>query len=197
MRVNLGKYKSYVGPYQIAEKLLFWVDKYEDDRVRDFGKLLADTPLNQFCNWVHEKRTRTEKVHLDPWDTWNVDNTLSLIILPIILQLKEDKSGSPSVDDLDVPENLRSTSSKKIKENEWDSDEFYHERWTWVLEEMIWAFTQLNDDDHESKFFEKKEKTGARKFPDYKIDMDGLKLHNERISRGTTLFGKYFRALWT
>ena len=41
MRVNIGPYKSWVGPYQIAEKILFWLDKNDDERVHKFGEWLA------------------------------------------------------------------------------------------------------------------------------------------------------------
>jgi len=27
MKINIGPYINYLGPYQIAEKLLFWMDK--------------------------------------------------------------------------------------------------------------------------------------------------------------------------
>ena len=43
MKVFIGDYVNFFGPYQIAEKILFWKDKYEDDIVHDFGKWLATT----------------------------------------------------------------------------------------------------------------------------------------------------------
>ena len=33
MKVYIGAYTTYWGPYQIAEKLLFWMNKHEDRRV--------------------------------------------------------------------------------------------------------------------------------------------------------------------
>jgi hypothetical protein len=49
MHVKIGKYKSWFGPYQLAEKLMFWVPKEKDeygfphtaDRVHKFGEWLA------------------------------------------------------------------------------------------------------------------------------------------------------------
>ena len=32
MKVTIGKYVDWFGPFQLAEKLLFWMDK-DDDRV--------------------------------------------------------------------------------------------------------------------------------------------------------------------
>ena len=50
-------------------------------------------------------------VQLDKFDTWNMDDTLAHIILPMLKQLKETKHGSHIVDDEDVPEELRTTSN--------------------------------------------------------------------------------------
>lgn len=41
MKVYIGPYKNWFGPYQLAEKLLFWKDKYEDKTVHSFGEWLA------------------------------------------------------------------------------------------------------------------------------------------------------------
>lgn len=56
--------------------------------------------------------------------------------------------------------------------------------WNLVLDEMIWAFGEIAAELNEDEFFA----TG--------IDWDGLKVYNDRIDRGTHLFGKYYRALW-
>jgi molybdopterin molybdotransferase len=48
-------------------------------------------------------------------------------------------------DDIDVPEELRSTSAPP-KENEYDTDANHFARWDWVMDEMIFAFEyQLKD----------------------------------------------------
>jgi hypothetical protein len=49
MKVKIGKFKDYFGPYQLAEKLCFWVKKVPDEYgikskpewVHDFGEWLA------------------------------------------------------------------------------------------------------------------------------------------------------------
>lgn len=168
MRVKIGPHKSWFGPYQLAEKLMFWVPKEQDeygfphnaDRVHKFGEWLAhgkvlpqpkvgerakwteDRPrtwLYKFLSWAHKKQKRTLSVHIDRWDTWSMDNTLAHIILPMLKQLKANKHGAPLVDDEDVPEELKSTSAPP-KENEWDTDENHFKRWDYVLDEMIFAF---------------------------------------------------------
>lgn len=182
MKVKIGPYKNWFGPYQLAEKLMFWVPKEKDeygfphtaDRVFKFGEWLAhgsiapepkvgdvgkwgeDRPhtwLYKFLSWVHSKREQTIKVHIDRWDTWSMDHTLGYIILPMLKQLKETKHGAPYVDDKDVPKELRSTAAPP-KENEWDTDENHFKRWDWVLDEMIFAFeTKAGDlQDWEEQF---------------------------------------------
>jgi hypothetical protein len=171
MRVHIGPYKSWFGPYQLAEKIMFWVPKERDeygipctaDRVHRFGEWLAygkvfpepevgetviwgedrtPTIISRFLSWIDSKKKRKISVHIDRWDTWGMDTTLGYIIRPMLLQLKERKQGAPFVDDEDVPEHLRSTSAPP-KENEWDTDDNHFKRWDYVLDEMIFAFESL------------------------------------------------------
>lgn len=218
MKVYLGPYKNWIGPYQIAEKLMFWADKYEDERVHKLGDLLDKIPgLTKFCLWIEGIRKRTIYVKIDKWDTWSMDHTLALIILPMLKQLQKTKHGSPIVDDEDVPEELKSTSAPP-KENEWDTDDNLHKRWDWVLNEMIFAFEcKLNDnwDEEfwtgewgESTFVE----TGKEHFNELTnkteklytmhnsgnrtCDWEGRQKVQERITNGYRLFGKYYEGLW-
>jgi hypothetical protein len=169
MKVYIGKYTSWVGPYQIASALCFWAKKQKDefgisreaDWVHDFGTWLAekkdgsDTWLTVLCNWVQSKKERTIKVRIDRWDTWSMDHTLSLLALPMLKQLQETKHGSAMVDDEDVPEYLRSTApgARDNCENEWDTDDNLHLRWDWVLAEMIHAHNSKVDDTWEDKYW--------------------------------------------
>ena len=147
MKVKIGPYKSWFGPYQLAEKLCFWAKKEKDeygfpckpDWVHNFGEWLAhgsiepepevseirswgdDRPttwLYKFLLWINSKKERTMKIHIDRWDTWSMDDTLAHIILPMLKQLKETKHGAPFVDDKDVPKELRSTTAPPLTEEE-------------------------------------------------------------------------------
>lgn len=206
MKVSIGKYVNFIGPYQIAEALCFWVKKVPDeygmmshpDWVHKFGERLAATPLMKLCNWVHSKRNRKIKVKLDPYDIWSADQTLAHIILPMLKQLKDQKQGSPNVDDEDVPENLRSTNASP-KEHPWDTDEHWFKRWDCVIDEMIWAFEQhLEGDD---KFFDHSQVDDTEGFTErigkIKVDYDGLQAWEERKQNGFRLFGKYYQCLWS
>jgi len=150
MKVKIGPYKNWIGPYQLAEMLCFWVKKQpgeygilsKPDWVHKFGEWLAygsvepepgvgevysfidddrkPTWLNRFLTWVHSKKDRKILVRIDPWDTWSMDDTLAHIILPMLRQLQATKHGSPLVDDEDVPEHLRSTASLELTQEEKD-----------------------------------------------------------------------------
>jgi len=218
MKVYINKYRyHWVSPYKICKVVFFWREiDYDDPWVKRVNAVLEPvcTAWMKFLDIVHP---RVNYVKIDHWDTWSMDSTLTPIILPMLIQLKKDKHGSPSVDDADVPTTLRSTTkaAQKAKENEWDSDGNIHRRWDWVLDEMIWAFTQLADENHDARFFTgvsnthmveinpeepdrnkrlwemKKGPLDTRKF-----DKKGFDKHYARIKNGTTLFGKYFQALW-
>ena len=145
---------------------------------------------------------RKVEIQIDPWDSWNADHTIAMIALPILKQLQATKHGSPYTDDEDVPENLRSTSAKP-KENEWDIDDFHHDRWEYILSEMIWALEQLVDNKEDDFFhWDKTQPSEEGSIGDMfglgtcTIDREGLDAYNARIKRGTTLFGKYLKSCW-
>ena len=117
-----------------------------------------------------------------------MDHTLGLIIVPMLKQLKATKHGSPFVADVDVPEELRSTSAPE-KENEWDVDDNHHKRWDWVMNEMIWAFEQNIDETSDDHFFD-------RSVDPYVYDRDAHLAHMQRVDNGILLFGKYYQGLW-
>lgn len=144
-------------------------------------------------------KQRKISVQIDPWDTWSSDHTLALIIAPLLQKMKDDKQGAPNVDDLDVPEHLRSTAVPST-ENSWTTDENWHLRWDYALDEMIWAMQQITTDD-ESQFYDHsavdETKDIMQQVNAIKVDTQGLKAHQARVQKGCELFGKYFQALWS
>jgi hypothetical protein len=222
MRVKIGPHIDWIGPYQIAEMLLFWIPKYTEnyesnpahDKVHKFGEWLAEDKngdssyLARFCEWVHSKKKRKVEVRIDKYDTWNMDATLTYIILPMLKQLQKDKHGSPCVDMEDVPEELRC----EIVDHD---DKTVHARWDWVLNEIIFAFEHKHpENDWEEEFrsgnIDHKfvvSKTDAEGKPllyqmedgpkhTYKCDYDGILKVEARIQNGFRLFGKYYQGLW-
>jgi hypothetical protein len=142
---------------------------------------------------------RVIDITIDPYDTWGMDHTLALLIVPMLKQLKATKHGAPCVDDEYVPEHLRSTAAPPT-ENEWDVDDNHFKRWDYVLDEMIWAMEQIVDHDNEGLFFDHSEVDEEadlmEQIAQIKCDHEGLHKHHERIANGTKLFGIFFQNLW-
>lgn len=244
MRAKIGPYRKWFGPYQLAEKIMFWVPKERDeygylgnaDRVHRFGEWLAhgsiqpeaevgeivewgadrpSTILTKLLAWIDSKKKRKISVHIDRWDTWNMETTLGYIIRPMLRQLRANKHGAPWVDDEDVPEHLRSTAARELTKEERDSghtDDNHFKRWDWVLDEIIFAFESLEggiNEDWEDQFttgdydyqFKKIEEDGTSQLVQGPLhtaetDWDGRRAYGERIQRGFCLFGKYYQHLW-
>ena len=186
MKVKIGPYPGWFGPYQLCDLLRFV--GVSEKRRRKLASKINEKPFVWFQDTF---RKRKIKVHIDYYDVWSMDHTLALIILPMLKLLKEKKHGSPVVDDVDVPENLRSTVEPPVEEH--DVDGKFHQRWVWVLDEMIYAFeTLVNDDDWEhdvliSGYIDEKQR---------KIMWDKHTAIRLRIANGFRLFGKYYQALW-
>ena len=142
---------------------------------------------------------RRVKIVIDPYDTWSMDHTLALIIVPMLKQLHATKHGAPFVDDEYVPEHLRSTAAPPT-ENEWDVDDNHFKRWDYVLDEMIWAMEQIVAHDNEGLFFDHSEVDEEadlmKQIAQIKCDHEGLQKHHDRIANGTKLFGIFFQNLW-
>jgi len=164
MKVVIGPYTTWIGPYQIAEKLCWWAKPERDeigmkrkpDWVHDFGRWLSenkdgtDSTLTKVCQWIESKRHRQVYVRIDKFDTWGMDHTLSHIIVPMLIQLKATKHGAPDVADTDVPKHLWRANAEP-KENEHDTDSNHFKRWDYVLDEMIFAFESKRDGTWQDK----------------------------------------------
>lgn len=90
------------------------------------------------------RKNRKISVRIDKYDTWNMNQTLALIIHPMLVQLKEKKHGSPYVDDTDVPEHLRDGFNRDSIDCR--ESPLIHEKWDYVMGEMEWAFGQIAAD---------------------------------------------------
>ncbi len=130
------------------------------------------------------KRTEQKiEVRIDDWDVWDLDHTLSHIIYPALVKLKEQKMGSCFVDEEDVPGNLHNAD--------------VHEKWNWVLDEMIWAFKQKKEGNWEEQYYTLGEpKEGDAFAPFEHFDREGWVNHQKRMSNGYRLFGRYYDGLW-
>jgi len=167
-------------------------------------------------------RERKVEIHIDGHDTWNLDSTLALIILPALIQLKTQQHG--------VPGHFGAMAGGASYEAQ-DSFDFYKEthdeafektckQWEEILDKMIWSFEQIAFKDWESKYHHGEGKYDWVQTNDppmlnpitnqpeitYRMidlnpdehwyDMEGAQLHRERIQEGLDLFAKYYMDLW-
>lgn len=212
MKVNIGPYKSDLTTHRVKcnyLELMYgedWYDVKEDQYVwidhivvgiLDGIQSLVLSPINKL-------RNRKIKVKYHNYDTWNLDHTLALIILPGLKQLKATNHGYASVDNSDLP-----TACLKDASGE--------ERWEWVMDEMIWAFSEIANDYPGQEAFQSgnvdfvwtKVDTLGNDDPEgslyrmdngpnhtFSIDFEARKKYDDRIQRGLILFGKYYRSLW-
>ena len=211
MKVYINNYRHHwISPYKICEKICFWREiEYEEPWVQSVNKVLEPV-MKKWMDFLDIIHPKIDYVKIDRWDTWSMDHTLAHIVLPMLKQLKNDKHGSPMVDDEDVPEYLRIVKKpkRKVKNvpvlhthavNFEDDDCLIHKKWDWVMGEMIWAFEQKLKDDDENEFFDHSVSKGMPWDKDYvrpNVDWDGLRAHQARKTNGYRLFGKYYEGLW-
>lgn len=192
-----------ITPFKLAEWILFWKDE-DSDAVDKLGDVLArgfkgsrvckklspkaNVPISfdelqrsieiagkyETKLWKVMQKFNTymkdfNYVKVSGYDVWNADETLINMIHPILVKYDKERNGSPSVDDIDVPESLRNGLEDS-------NDDKVHEKWDWVVAEMLHAFNPDN----------------------YSYDVDYLpKSEVDRVNNGRMLFGKYMTALWT
>ena len=179
MKVYIGPYKHYYSVYGLLESIPFLRERHIDAILDSwFGGVLAS--IFDYGNMLLVK-DRTVKVRIDKYDTWNMDHTLSKIIYPMLVQLKNEGSTIGIVKNEDVPEELRLADEDNAWANTQEHEEILAKRWNYVLDEMIWAFKEIAED-----------------YPALSLEnQDEAKNHNERCSKGTLLFGKYYSQLWS
>lgn len=240
MRVKIGPYKRWFGPYQLAEFLCFWAKKKDaeileskyPEWVHEFGEFLAygsvlpkperkpgdifsfnndgkkSSWLYNFLVWLDSRKKRKISVKIDPWDCWDAQSTLAYIILPLLKQLREGKQGAPFVAYEDVPPCLCPTDKEMEELDKYDTDSHFFERWKYVLDEMIFAFEHVLNEEWEEEFssgeHDIKWQMDEKGFyvmmkgenDTWTRDYDKIEEINKRISNGLILFGKYYQNLW-
>lgn len=162
---------------------------------------------------------RKINVEIDRFDTWSLDHSLAYIILPALLQLKEEKHGIPGeFANVGGAEYENQESFDFYKDSYDDAMELGIKRWEEILDKMIWSFQQLIFESHEHKYHHgepnyKFKKTNHKyhnpftnkvedtytlenQNKEYWFDKTGYMLHSERIQEGIELFGKYYQNLW-
>mgnify|MGYP001064062759 CR=1 FL=1 len=201
MKVNIGKYPTRLVCNVLDNHLL---KKYngEQHEYDTFDKIVnvIDSTIQSFYNIINkfwfDKQERKISVKIDSHDIFNMDVTLGYIVLPMLKEIRKHKHGAPLVDNGDVPEYLHRDESEH--DNMYDIDDHWFQRWDYVIDEMIWTFESILDDDFENKFYvfeDDEQSTFGSKITNY--DKEGHMMAEERIENGLRLFGKYYRNLWT
>lgn len=188
-----------ITPWNISRVILFWLPE-EDAKIKKLGDFLAfgksgsecifsgydsisyeemvtriensdnnNTVFYKLLQKINNRINKIDYVKIHEYDVWNGDETLIDIIYPILLMYKKHSNGSPNVDDEDVPDTLKSHSS-------FENDENVHEKWSYVVDEMIFALDPKNNDHMDIK-------------PNSEL--------SKRLENGRMLFGKYMNSLWT
>ena len=165
--------------------------------------------------------SRKINVKIDRYDTWGLDHTLACVILPALIQIRDNKHGVPSefVQRVggDFDNNLV---FDFIKEDDNEVFDALCNKWNETLDKMIWSFLQLSiEDDYDNQYHHGKMETDwvesdhtytdpitgkvektyqmIDKNPDgHWYDSVGHQLHEDRIQEGLDLFAKYYRSLW-
>lgn len=167
-----------------------------------------------------DKGHRNIDINIENHDTWNLDHTLALLILPALIQLKNTAHG--------IPNEFGNVGGQDWEQQ--DSFDFYKEsyndafqqgvdRWHETLDKMIWSFQQIAIEDYDEKYhhgtieIDWKKSNHITKNPltgkdedmyemvdknpkKHWYDVVGHLEHEARIQEGLDLFAKYYRNLW-
>ncbi len=103
---------------------------------------------------------RVVQVEIHDYDNWDMFSTLALVILPALKSFRQSVNSYPY--------------------------DLTHEQWLSILDNMIWAFEQIQPGyDWQQLYY----KTGG-------FDEVGCNEHANKIDEGLALFGQYYRDLW-
>lgn len=224
MKVKIGNFKPQITIYKMVEGIFFWtgqnnefgLKEYPDwvSKVSEFltyGSIKKDpepgevfslfprrkmTVLGKFVLWINSKIHRKVYVKIDRWDTFDLFTTLSMIILPALKEFRNSPSfGVPSIDMNDISEELRPKDSP--------SESYFKEGWFWILDEMIWAFENIDNSfidhrDNDFEFLGRKLDDGSVEWipTGTKYDEEYITNQRNRRQRGLNLFAKYYLSLW-
>jgi hypothetical protein len=142
------------------------------------------------------KLDRKIKIEIEPHDAWNVDDTISLIAIPLLKKYRENLHGCPGI----LCPEILDKDGKYV-----DSDhEAGMEAWKLILDKMIWAHEQVIDEKFEEFYIFKGDVT-FEKIPDEDlfemqstsvINWDAKAAYHDRVQEGLNLFAQFYLNLW-
>jgi hypothetical protein len=178
MKVKIGPYLRWWGPYQIADLLQFV--GVSEEKCYAFGEKLSKTKLNDICEWIHEKRKRKIKVNIEPYDVWSMDHTLAHIVFPMLIELRANKCGAPGGMKgfaYSSRNQWSQTCFAFYEEGDADADQAGFDEWDEIMDKMIWAFDFIVQDKEYD-------------------DIENIEANRARVTEGLELFGKHYQSLW-
>src|SRR5210317_1360023 len=105
MKVKIGPYidrwVSRVHDRYMDRKYGFYKWKESNTKFEHTLEKVEDTLqwiYNHSINLYLDQKDRNIKIQIDRYDTWSMDHTLALLVVPMLKQLKETKHGAPYVD---------------------------------------------------------------------------------------------------
>lgn len=142
-------------------------------------------------------RMRGKKPIFNYKDTWNMDETLRVVIYEGLKKFKEVVTTSETKS---VPAPFVIVD----KTDSWDEDfDIQFEKWIDEIDKMLYAFGADEPDPSDYDFkWERKfgvheglviKPTDEDEYERYKEDVD---IHNEKVKEGLESFAKYFQNLW-
>jgi hypothetical protein len=133
-----------------------------------------------------------------------MDRTLASIIAPMLRQLKETKHGFPYTYLEDAP-HIPNDTNEEYQFGDDDNGGYSEARWSYILDEMIFAFETLTNDDwdlqfHKDEDWEEEEVDtdygkGITRIPKNDV-IERRQAFEARMDNGFRLFGRYYRSLW-
>jgi hypothetical protein len=161
---------------------------------------------------LNPDKVQKKYIRIDRHDTWNMAETLAEIILPMLIQLRQFKHGSPGT----MPAFNESAdhqwpqmSFDFYKEGDNDAWNKAHSQWDEYMDKMIWSFEQIVIEDRDSQFHSghsnwtlQPSASGAGsqmiKGPGHTATFDrkAYEEYYKKIQEGLDLFGKYYMNLW-
>ena len=121
------------------------------------------------------RKNRAFNIHIDDFDTWSLDNTLSHIIHPALIRLKEIKHGYPELweDGMVTHHNYDRQLHFDFIDEEVET-KYLINIWNDILDKMIYAFGRIKEDN----------------------SLDISKDEWEKIQEGLDLFAEHYTSLW-
>ena len=121
------------------------------------------------------RKNRAFNIHIDDFDAWSLDNTLSHIIHPALIRLKEIKHGYPELweDGMVTHHNYDRQLHFDFIDEEVET-KYLINKWNDILDKMIYAFGRIKEDNC----------------------LDISKDEWEKIQEGLDLFAEHYTSLW-